>query len=160
MDQAEPNPTEALFDRYCEAQGYRSIPIPTADTPTADRMVETPAGRVVVEVKGYGFSGADLALMQELEGQHHKIMLGQLGRARLDGIFRRAHRQLERPEYGGLPRVLVVGRHPFVDTGPFPILSIMYGQPVISVDIGPEGPVGEPVPLANGRPLVSPPGTG
>ncbi len=144
MDEAEFNPTEGLFDRYCEAMGYRSAPIPTSDTPTADRMVETPAGRVVVEVKGYGFSKADRALTEELTERHHRITLGQLGRERLDNIIRRARRQVDRLEYEGLPRVLVVGRHPYVDTGPFAILSIMYGQPFISIPIGPDGPVGEP----------------
>ena len=144
MDEAEVNPTEGLFDRYCEAMGYQSVPIPTSETPTADRMVETPHGRVVVEVEGYGFSKADRALTEELTERHHKIMLGHLGRARMDKIFRRARRQLNRPEYERLPRVVVVGRHPYVDTGPLAIQAIMYGPPYISIPIGPDGPVGEP----------------
>lgn len=135
MDEAEVNPTEGLFDRYCEAMEYRSVPIPTSETPTADRMVETPRGRAVVEVEGYGFSKADRTLTEELTERHHKIMLGLLGRAR---------RQLDRPEYEGLPRVIVIGRHPYVDTGPFAIQAIMYGDPYISIPVGPEGPVGEP----------------
>jgi|GEM_PF-7003748 len=143
MNEAEFNPTEGLFDRYCEAIGYVSVPIPTSEIPTADRMVETPHGRVVVEVKGYGFSKADRALTEELRERHHKIMLGQLGRARMEEIFRRARRQLDRPEYAGLPRVLVVGRHPYVDTGPVAIQAIMYGDPYIAITIGPAGPVGE-----------------
>lgn len=145
MDQAEYNPTEGLFDRYCEAVGYKSVPIPSATTPTADRMVETPYGRVVVEVEGYGFSRGDRALEAEIIGRRgYKVMLGLLGRQRLDKVFQRARRQLARPEYEALPRVLVIGRHPYVDTGPFAIQAIMYGDPYISIPIGPEGPVGEP----------------
>ena len=47
----QPNTTEILFDRYCAAMGCRSEPIPRRVTPTADRMVQTPTGRVVVEIE-------------------------------------------------------------------------------------------------------------
>jgi len=145
MDKAEYNPTERLFDRYCDAMGYKSLLIPPATAPTADRMVETPDGRMVVEVEGYGFSRADRALEAEIIGRGgHKVMLGLLGRERLNDAFKRARRQLAQPEYEGLPRVLMIGRHPYVDTGPFAIQAIMYGDPYISLPIGPEGPEGEP----------------
>jgi hypothetical protein len=107
-------------------------------------MVDTPVGSVVVEVEGFTMSAEDLKLTEELTQRHHKILLGLLGRDRLNDAFKRARRQLARPEYEDVPKLLVVGQHPYIDTGSLAMQAIMYGDPYIQILVGPEGPVTEP----------------
>jgi len=135
----QPNPTEELFDRYLKERGYDFEVIPATEQPTADRLVHTPIGDVVVEVEGFEFTAADRRLTQ-LE---HFSGSGLLGRARLEDALRRARRQLDRTEYAKSPCLVVLGQHPYIIMDDMAILTSMYGDAFIRIPVGPEGPAGE-----------------
>jgi hypothetical protein len=102
-----PTKSEVLFDRYCELLQYGVETIPTEGVPTPDRLVTTPRGQVIAEIKELTPSANDLRQLKELQERgwtHHRGTPG----ARAYEKIRKAAPQLKARADRGLPCILVL----------------------------------------------------
>lgn len=99
--------SENLFDAYCRALGYAIEQIPTQPHRTADRLVKTPAGAVIVEIKELTPNDDDLRYMKELSEQGWSSRGGTPGNRVFEKI-RSAAPQLKAYSNRSIPCVLVL----------------------------------------------------
>jgi hypothetical protein len=140
--------SEALFDVYCERLAYDSQPIPSGSElgRTPDRIVITPVGKLVVEIKELTPNEEDLRQIRELAERHWTTGGGTPG-ARAASQIKAAAPQLKSLSHLGLPSSLVLfdnivvdGRRPragcihlepsFIDFG-------MYGLQAVHLQLDP-----------------------
>jgi len=104
-----PTKSEALFDHYCNLRDYQSEPIEAGGGlgKTPDRVVSTPFGQLIAEIKELTPNDEDKRQIEELKQQGWTTGGGRPG-ARTFSVIKRAAPQLKRFADRGLPCVLVL----------------------------------------------------
>jgi len=102
-----PTKSERLFDLYCKLRGYASEPIATGPGQTPDRLIATPRGSVVAEIKELTANDDDLRQLRELQERRFTIGGGTPG-ARVFEKMRSAAPQLKAQAGRNIPYVLVL----------------------------------------------------
>lgn len=100
-------PSEALLAAFCRQQGYTATKIAVGAAKTPDFQVDTPRGRIIVEVKQFEPNAEELAARRNWEAGRITVVTGRPGQ-RVRSAISTAVRQINRATGGTVPGMVVL----------------------------------------------------